>query len=589
MAQKKLMNYMFESLNDLTPTSGPRQFLLYCASRDNIDPIGEWVTSSDQALNAVGGIFGGLRYFDPLSGFSEAMLRNNYIGQRSIFEISSSLPEYKLYLNGRSDYPYITYSTEYGSVGSYYNRGRINFYQNNGTLLGSMVLDCPATNGTPGIYYSGALYEDGTFVGQRVMMRGHALPGGQQSDLIYEWNCVEEKHEWQLIPYDVAYYLAEFLSDPEGEVTDPGGRGDKDSSSDPIDWPGLPGLNALSTGLVSMYRMTAQQLQDFARVLWSDNLFDLSTWKKMFTDPMEAIINLAIQPLQLPESGATNDIIVGNMSTDCAGNVVSNPYQIVDFGSLNIKEYWGTFVDFSPYTNISIYLPYVGIRQLNVDDIMPGTIQLKAYCDGLTGSLVYHLYSVQRNAAGHEHRSILYSWAGECQYQIPFSATNMTRVVTAIGSAVMAVGGAIATVASGGAAAPAAGAATAGAGAGGAAAGAAAGSGLSTALELSSGIAAGGASLMGAKEQVQRGGAMSGNLGLFGVQYPYLIFQRPEQSVPMSYNELVGKPSNVYDAIGSFEGLVKVLSVHVDNIGNQATASEKAEIERLLKIGVRII
>lgn len=581
MTQKKLMNYMFQSL------SGQREFLLYCASRDNIEPVREWKVSSNQPLNAVGGIFAGLRYFDPLSAFASVMEGNNYISQRSIFEVNSSLPEARLYLNGRSDYPYIIYHTEYSAVGSFYNKGVIVFYQNNGAEIGRMELD--VQTGVPAAYYSGTLYDDGTFVGQRVAMRGHNLPGGQESDLIYEWYCLEEKREWQLIPYDVAYYLAEFLSDPEGEVTDPGGRGDKDSSSDPIDFPGLPGLSALATGLVSMYRMTAQQLQDFARVLWSDNLFDLSTWKKMFTDPMEAIINLCIQPLQLPESGTTNDIIVGNMSTNCAGNIVSNPYQIVDFGTLNIKEYWGTFADFSPYTNISIYLPYVGIRQLNVDDLMPGNIQLKAYCDGLTGSLVYHLYSVQRNAAGHEHRSILYSWAGECQYQIPFSATNMTRVVTAIGSAVMAVGGAIATVASGGAAAPAAGAAATGAGAAGGAAAGAAGSGLSAALELTSGIAAGGASLMGAKEQVQRGGAMSGNLGLFGVQYPYLIFQRPEQSVPMNYNELVGKPSNVYDAIGSFEGLVKVLSVHVDNIGDQATASEKAEIERLLKAGVRII
>ena len=588
MAQKKLMNYMFKSLNDLSPTSGPAEFLLYCASRDNIDPVGEWITSSDQALNAVGGLFGGLKYFDPSSGFAAAMQRNNYIGQRSIWERAA--PYDKLYLDGRPDYPYITYTTSYSTIGAYYSYGTINFYQNNGTFLGSVRLDgVPTSPANSGIYYSGQLYDDGSFSGQRVMLRSHTLPGGGSSDLIYEWICLEEKGEWQLIPSDVAYYLAQFMSDPEGEDIDPGGRGDRNSDSDPIDWPGMPGLNALATGLVSMYRMTSQQLVNFARVLWSDNLFDLATWKKMFTDPMEAIINLSIEPLQLTESGTTNDIIVGNMSTNCSGAVVANPYQIVDFGTLNIAEYWGTFVDYSPYTNISIYLPYVGIRQLNVDDLMPGRVQLKAYCDGLTGSLVYHLYSVQRNAAGHEHRSILYSWAGECQYQIPFSATNMTRVITAIGSAVMAVGGAVATVASGGAAAPAAAGAAAGAG-GGAAAGAAAGAtGVKTALELSGGIAAGGASLMGAKEQVQRGGAMSGNLGLFGVQYPYLILQRPEQSIPQNYNDLVGKPSNVYDSIGALEGLVKVLSVHIEDIGNQATASEKAEIERLLRSGVRVL
>ena len=175
----------------------------------------------------------------------------------------------------------------------------------------------------------------------------------------------------------------------------------------------------------------------------------------------------------------------------------------------------------------------MGVQSLSIDDVMNGTIQLVGYCDVLTGSILYVLKSNQVNRAGHSHNSVLYSWGGNCQYQIPLTANNMSSVISSITGTVGSVAGAIgATVATGGLTAPIAVGAI--------------GSAVTNTLN--------------AKTQIQRGGGVGGASGMFGVQRPYLILERPEQRTIQDFGGQIGNPADVTDYLGNFSGFVKVKS-----------------------------
>ena len=71
---------------------------------------------------------------------------------------------------------------------------------------------------------------------------------------------------------------------------------------------------------------------------------------------------------------------------------------------------------------------------------------------------------------------------------------------------------------------------------------------------------------------------------MLGVQTPYLIIERPRQSMPEGMNKYCGFPSNIRYKLYDLEGFTQVEYIHIEDV--PATGEELAEIERLLKEGV---
>ena len=86
------------------------------------------------------------------------------------------------------------------------------------------------------------------------------------------------------------------------------------------------------------------------------------------------------------------------------------------------------------------------------------------------------------------------------------------------------------------------------------------------------------------KPSFSHSGSMGGSGGMLGVQTPYLIIERPRQSMPEGMNKYCGFPSNIYYKLYDLEGFTQIEYIHLDNI--PATAEELSEIDRLLKQGV---
>lgn len=344
-----------------------------------------------------------------------------------------------------------------------------------------------------------------------------------------------------------------------------GGDGNYDDTSDPIDFPDLPTGGALESGSLIAHRVVSQTLEVIFTKLWDLTL--INTWLKSLEDPMDAIVSLHALPVSPQVVSDPNNIYIGNLDMGISSPLVTSQYVAVDCGSLTLNEFWGSALDYSPYTRVEIYLPFIGVRTLKTEDVMKTTIAIKYYVDVLTGDCIAFIKC---------GISVLYTFNGNCKMSIPLSARStdaLQKVLVAAGLAV--AGGSVAV--GGGAAAAAATKAPqiAAAGLTAEAANMQAGS-----LMLSSA-----ANIASTKINVSRSGDVTGSPGIMGEYVPYLIIHRPVQSLAKDYNKFKGYTANLTKKLGDLSGYTEVEYINLQGIPN-ATADEMAEIKSLLTSGV---
>lgn len=369
-----------------------------------------------------------------------------------------------------------------------------------------------------------------------------------------------------------------------------GQDGTFDTESDPIAIPALPTLSAVDTGFVTIYNPTITQLKNLSSYMWNANPTTIEFWKKIVADPMDLILGLNIVPCSVPDGGQQS-VKVGLIDTGIVMTKAASQYQELDCGSITIGKFWDNVMDYSPFTKAKIYLPYIGVQDLNIDEIMGKTIQVVYHIDILSCACTCMIKSGD---------AVLYTFNGQCGQNIPVSSANYATMISGM---LQIAGAAVAIGVTGGAAAPAA------------AAGISSGTGtllngvpIEKTNPMETGIPAGApgggmgakssggggnavkgtmqcvGNVMALKPSFAHSGSISGTGGQLAVQYPYLIFERPRQSLPQNYKAFRGYPSNITATLNSLTGYTEVDSIHLDGI--PAMAAEIQEIDKLLKSGV---
>lgn len=298
-----------------------------------------------------------------------------------------------------------------------------------------------------------------------------------------------------------------------------------------------------ASALWSVYHPTQAQIDSFGAWLWSPNFIDQIA--KIFNNPMESIIGLH-KVYATPVDAGTSTIHVGYLDSGVSSAYVTEQYIEVDCGTVNLSEQFGNVMDYSPFTSVQLYLPFIGIVPLSIDDVMRADISVTYGVDVFTGACLA-MVDVQRDMGG----GVLYQYSGNCGVQYPISSGSYMGIVAGIASI---AGGVVATIATGGGAAPAL-------------------------------LGAAGAA-MSMHTDVQHSGSFSGNSGAMGGKVPYLIISRP-QSAMYGYEGIIeGLPANAYTTIGQCSGFVKARNVEL--VGVIATEDELSEIESLLLNGVYV-
>lgn len=309
--------------------------------------------------------------------------------------------------------------------------------------------------------------------------------------------------------------------------------------------PSISGGGGSATGLANLYNPTLAQVKQFSRWLWGSDGLNLDQLKKLLQDPMQAIIGLHVM-YATPTTGANRDIQVGYINSGVQSKIVTEQYTEIDCGTVTINEYFGDARDYSPYTQVYCYLPFIGIVELNADDVVNSTLGIKYKIDVLTGCCLAQL-TVKKYGLD----AVLYTYTGNCAVQMPITSGNYLSTVSSLlgavvsGAAAVATGGALAPVAIGAAA-----------------------------------NAMGG----GARASVAMSGSLGSNAGAMGIRKPYLIIKRVESADANGYNEFYGYPTNKRVNLSQLSGYVRVKEINLS--GTNATEDEQNEIVALLKEGV---
>ena len=357
---------------------------------------------------------------------------------------------------------------------------------------------------------------------------------------------------------------------PDGDDDPEFPDGDGDDDSDDID--PNPKFPTTPTGFITMYNPTTAQLNSLASFMWSKDFVDV--FLKLMQNPYEAIISLKTVCCDIATGGSQN-IILGNVDTKISCAKITQQYQQIDCGTINLARYFGNFLDFNPYTSIKVYLPFVGFRELDVDEVMGASLHLYYNVDLLTGSCVA-LINVHKNIGGTNLNSVLYQFDGMIANDIPITAADYSQVVSAVIKGVASVGASIGiAAATGGTGAPASGAIL------GSAVASETTTAVGTAVAVNSAI-----DMVSSKITVQHGGNLSGCMGALATKKPYIIIQRVIPKNPTNYTKLHGIPSNAYKKLSSLKGFTKMQDIQIKStIGS---VDETEEIKQLLLGGVVI-
>lgn len=360
------------------------------------------------------------------------------------------------------------------------------------------------------------------------------IPNGFDSDEPTTDDTTEPQNDPETNPETRPESLLESITDTLTDTTEPPDTGDGST-------PGVVVPVGSASALYSIYNPTQSQLNSLGAWLWSSNFVDQLL--KLFNDPMQAIIGLH-KIFASPSTGGTQNIKVGYLDSGVSSLVVSDQYTTIDCGSVSLPEYYGNVFDYDPFTDVYIYLPFIGIEKLNTADVMRSTINVIYHVDVLTGACLAEI-NITRDGCG----GALYTYSGNCAVQYPTSSGSYMGIVASLASV---AGGVVGTIATGGAVAPVAMGAVSG--------------------------------MLNAHTRVQHSGGFSGNAGAMGCKTPYLIITRTQIATADDFPDFVGKPANETTTLANCSGFVRVLVAHLDGI--PATGDELSEIETLLKTGV---
>ena len=331
-------------------------------------------------------------------------------------------------------------------------------------------------------------------------------------------------------------------------------------------------------GLVSVYNPTYAELQAFAQWLWVT--YADATIDKIWNNPFDGVISLH-ELYATPNKGARKNIKSGFLVSPVSSITIPNRYSEINCGTAIFPEYWGNYLDYSPYSKALCYLPFIGIVELNVDDIVGHAVNITYRVDSYSGAVIAMLTCAKAGS-----NAVLYQFSGNCSVQMPIAGGTQAAIKAAqisagayqnayhtAGLAGLLGGmlgglGSLLTGSIGGAISQAIG------GVG------------SYATNQAFGQANYTSQTVGAKSSVQHSGQFGESFGAMGAKRPYMIIKRPVQVVVQNYQDEYGYQAHKYVTIGECEGYLRCRGVHVQSA--RATDSEKHAIEQMLMEGVYV-
>ena len=315
--------------------------------------------------------------------------------------------------------------------------------------------------------------------------------------------------------------------DPEDDYTPSEDKDDDPNHEDEVEI-------ETSGALASCYSMTKERLQSLGNFLFSSGFLD--NILLINNSPIENILSIKAIPFTI--SGTTESIKLGNVDTGINGEKCSECLKYT-LGSFTINEKYHSFLDYAPFTSVEIYLPFIGLCDLDINVLINRSITINYIVDCITGSLKVQLLYKSKP---------LYQFNGTIGVDIPIASSNRAQVELGLLSSGI---GAISSIASGNI----------------------------------MGAVYSGLNMASSQYHTNTSGCASANTEFHNNRTCYIIINRPKADLISAYNSTHGKPCNLTKKLGNLQGMTKVnKDVQLKNIS--CTEEERNLIRELLTNGI---
>lgn len=232
---------------------------------------------------------------------------------------------------------------------------------------------------------------------------------------------------WANIPKD---------PDPDGDGNASGESGGSHQNDIDTFEPSAPDFNSINLSNLHTYWITKEQMKDFYTKLWEFNWTDISTnlLTGIYSNLVSNVVSLKMMPTSPENLGGTGEaeaVVLGFKTFDdlIVQTIGTNACPVVTIGTINIKKAYKSYADYSPYTDIALYLPFVGVVPLDTNLFMNtaeyngSTLTVKASYDMLGGTITYFIE--------YEHATV-YQFTGNMAVDVPVSLQSGVDIGTTL-------------------------------------------------------------------------------------------------------------------------------------------------------------
>lgn len=207
---------------------------------------------------------------------------------------------------------------------------------------------------------------------------------------------------------------------------------------------------------IFLYKMDSSDMNDMSSFLWSKGLVTL--FKDYIYSPTSGILGvfrLPYIPDNDPDFGGKTDVkLCGTTATytkekyklikdmtsiatfglsqlafneNVQGRLITGAQEAL-FDPIEIPEFFGSFLDYEPFTKISVRLPFIGVVPVPTSCCMGGTLQVNYILDNRNGNVVAQILAKGKRNMEDERSDkweIVAQYSGNCQ--LPMALTGNSQ------------------------------------------------------------------------------------------------------------------------------------------------------------------
>ena len=190
---------------------------------------------------------------------------------------------------------------------------------------------------------------------------------------------------------------------------------DSDATSNDTDGSVIGGFN----NLTQTYQVSKVAMDDLGSFIWNNSIFD--NIKNINNSPLENIVSCHYMPCSI--GGTNTSIKLGNITTNVSGDKVSQTVKRKRVATFTIPKPNTGFMNYEPFTEVTLYLPLVGMVQLSAKDVCGYTVTIDYVFDVVVGTFGVMVYTSKGGG-----KTLIYSSQGTCSIDIPLTASNRSQI-----------------------------------------------------------------------------------------------------------------------------------------------------------------